>query len=376
MNGRAKPQGHRASSDDDEALLDTPAEALRAATTAGDVSEVLRILSLDVRRVASSSADAIDHFEFVPEQTGYRDAGAPLERMLDESVLAEIWGNALESFAQKPDGQEHIATILRYYFQNRASLFTRVRPRLSERARALLSRATPDALRITWDGLRGLSKQVATRPLRKEELDELTLGLPPLRKGKFAQIQALVQALAESDSPEAAAVLEALHREGLPRENRLPRARARSQSKETKRAAAKAPWRSEGPAKQARLPQSATKKTRPREHLTNPFARAHIVLVWLLSWFASWAAHLFLDGAWGAFLGATLPYAILAAHGFHAGWIRKPDKALLQTFAITFQLSLVTFAVQDHLGSAASGLVLTPVFALVHWLKRVTDPQR
>lgn len=376
MSRRAQLQGHHVtSSDDDEVRLDTPSDALRAATTAGDISEVLRILSLDVRRVASSSADVIDHFEFVPKQTGYRDAGVPLERMLDESALAEVWGHALESLALKSDDRDHIATVLQYYFQSRASLFTRVRPRLSERARRLLSRATPEALRITWDGLRGLSKQVATRPLRKEELDELTLGLPPLRKGKFSQIQALVQALAESDSPDAAAVLEALHREGLPREKRWLRARARAQSRETKRAAARSLPRSHGPATLTRLLPTATNKTHSRQS-PNPFARVHIVLVWLLSWFASWAAHVFFDGAWGAFLGATLPYAILAAHKFNADWIRKPGRAFLQTFALACQVGLFTFAVQDQLGSAASGLILTPLFALVHWFDRVTDPRR
>lgn len=375
----------RLQQDKEDALLFAPAEALREAIDRGNLSDVLRILARQVKRVDSSSSRAIDHFEFVESDAGYRDAGAPLERMLSEQDVARILASTLEMLARSRGTHEDISLLLRPYLDMHPSLMPLMRAELSAAALELLVLAAPERLLMSFGDMRALAASlVLPSRIAGEDIEHLALGIPPIKKSKRSAMSPLVHALAASNHPKATAVLAALHESGVAVDSKWQGMRPLDRAREagarqtialltrlTTKPKAAVNERVKPLPKL--LPKPKPKAKRPRwQGFKNPLASVHIGLVFLLAWLGSWVGHAVGLG----FLAAMLPMVLLALYRFdppRLRWPRNPRLAF-QATGLAIATCVLISVVQQGLGGAASILLIAPAFGLSYLVKPLEYP--
>ncbi len=383
----------RLAEDEEEAPLLTLAEALRKARDDGALSEVLQLLSRGVKRVDSSSSSALEHFEFEDGEVGYRDAGAPLERMLSAHDVAQILASTLESIVRTGAPGDDVSHILRSYFDMHGELAPLVHHELkSPAALPWLVSAAPERMLMSFDAMWALARTLTVRPaLEDESIDHLALGIPHIKKSKRAAMLPLVHALAASTHPKAAAVLAALHEEGIPLDAKwhgmrpLDRAWAAGANQtvallsKVNKPAFTEPKRAkairERPRAQPKSKPTAAAKAKSWRDLKNPLAKVPVGLAFVFAWLLSWAMH-----AFGLpLLGATLPMIFLVLYRLdprRLRWPREPRqrKATIQESALAFTACIMIHVLQTRMGSAASILILALAFSFTYITRRLEIP--
>lgn len=377
--------------DEEEEALSTPTEALQQAIDAGALSEVLQLLKRGARRVASSSSRAIDHFEFVEAEAGYRDAGAPLAQLLRAQDLAQILASTLEAMVRIGHRRDDVSHQLQAYFATHTELAPLVRRELqSATAVQWLVAAAPAQMLMSFEAMWALARSLTVRPrLDDETITQLALGIPTIKKSKRAAMVPLVHALASSTHPKATNVLTALHEAGVSLDAKwhgmrpLERAWAAGASQtvalltKLNKPAHAEPKLPKPARKQPRAePKRATKSSSWRD-LKNPLAKVHIGLAFVFAWLVSWTAH-----AFGLpLLGATLPmifYVLYRLDPRRLQWPRNPraQHAVFQEAGLTLAACILINIVQRGLGSAASVLVLALAFGSSYIAMRLEEPPR